>query len=127
MLSTPTKNSGPRRGQFDDQDRLWFAEFKADNIGMLDTRTGTFKEWPLPTKWTGPYDVAIDKNGEAWTGGMFSDRVVRVNTKTGQAVEYQMPRNTNIRRMFIDNSTSPVTLWVGNNHGDSIVKVEPLD
>ena len=23
---TPTANSGPRRGHFDDQDRLWFAE-----------------------------------------------------------------------------------------------------
>jgi virginiamycin B lyase len=127
ILPTPTKNSGPRRGQFDDQDRLWFAEFKADKIGMLDTRTGTFKEFPLPTKWTGPYDVALDKNSEAWTGGMFSDRLVRLDTKTGKAVEYQMPRNTNMRRMYIDNSTTPVTLWVGNNHGDSIVKVEPLD
>jgi hypothetical protein len=38
-----------------------------------------------------------------------------------------MPRNTNMRRMYIDNSTTPVTLWVGNNHGDAIVKVEPLD
>jgi streptogramin lyase len=93
ILPTPTKNSGPRRGQFDDQDRLWFAEFKADKIGMLDTRTGTFKEFPLPTKWTGPYDVALDKNSEAWTGGMFSDRLVRLDTKTGKAVEYQMPRN----------------------------------
>jgi len=26
----------------------------------------------------------------------------------------------------VDNSTSPVTFWVGSNHGASIVKVEPL-
>ena len=120
--ATPTKNSGPRRGRFDSQDRLWFGEFRGNNIGMFDTHTNTFKEWPVPTPWTGPYDVVLDKNGDAWTGGMFSDRVVRVNTSTGQAIEYLLPRSTNIRRVFVDNSTSPVTFWTGSNHGASIVK-----
>jgi len=27
----------------------------------------------------------------------------------------------------VDNTTSPVTFWVGSNHGASIVKVEPQD
>ncbi len=125
--STPTKSSGPRRGRFDSQDRLWFGEFRGNKVGMLDTRTGTFKEWPVPTPWTGPYDATLDKNGDAWTDGMFSDRVVRVNTTTGESVEYLLPRETNMRRVFVDNSTTPVTFWVGNNHGASIVKVEPQE
>jgi streptogramin lyase len=125
--STPTKNSGPRRGRTDAQDRLWFGEFRGNKIGMFDSRRGTFQEWPVPTPWTGPYDVVLDKNGDAWTGGMFSDRVVRVNTTTGQATEYLLPRSTNIRRVFVDNSTNPVTFWTGSNHGASIVKVEPLE
>ena len=33
----------------------------------------------------------------------------------------------NVRRVFLDNSTNPVTFWVGNNHGASIIKIEPLD
>jgi hypothetical protein len=41
--------------------------------------------------------------------------------------EYPLPRETNIRRVFVDNSTIPVTFWTGSNHGASIVKVEPLD
>ena len=94
---------------------------------MFDSKNGTFKEWAIPTAWSGPYDVELDKNGEAWTGGMFSDRLVRLNTKTGDITEYLMPRNTNIRKIFVDNLTTPVTVWVGNNHGDSIVKFEPLD
>ena len=32
-----------------------------------------------------------------------------------------------MRRVFVDNSTTPVTFWVGNNHGASIVRLEPLD
>jgi virginiamycin B lyase len=117
----------PRRGQMDAQDRLWFAEYRGDRIGMLDTKTGEFKEWPVGPRWSSPYDVALDKNQEAWTGSMLTDFVTRVDTKSGQSVSYLLPRKTNIRRVFVDNSTTPVTFWVGSNHGASIVKLEPLD
>jgi virginiamycin B lyase len=117
----------PRRGQMDAQDRLWFAEYRGDKIGMLDTRTGEFKQWDVAPKWSSPYDVAFDKNGDAWTGSMLTDQVTRLNTKTGEAVNYLLPRETNIRRVHVDNSTTPVTFWVGSNHGASVVKVEPLD
>jgi hypothetical protein len=46
--------------------------------------------------------------------------------KTGQYIEYPLPRPTNVRRVFIA-SKNPGTLWIGSNHGASIVKVEPLD
>jgi hypothetical protein len=71
--------------------------------------------------------VTLDKNSDAWTGSMLNDRVARLNTKNGQFVEYLLPRSTNIRRVFVDNSTTPVTFWVGSNHGASIIKLEPLD
>jgi virginiamycin B lyase len=29
--------------------------------------------------------------------------------------------------VFVDNSTRPVTFWVGSNHDHRIVKLEPLD
>jgi virginiamycin B lyase len=77
--------------------------------------------------WSAPYDVAWDKNGELWTGSMTTDQVVRLDPKTSQIVEYLMPTESNIRRVFVDNSTTPVTFWVGSNHGATIVKVEPLD
>jgi virginiamycin B lyase len=38
-----------------------------------------------------------------------------------------LPRETNMRRVFVDNSTTPPTFWVGNNHRAAIVKLEPLD
>ena len=127
FYQVPTNFSRNRRGRIDDQDRFWFAQYRGNKITMFDTRKETFQEWPLPTKFTNPYDVVTDKNGDAWTGGMASDRVVRLDPKTGSAVEYPLPRDTNMRRMFVDNSTTPPTFWVGSNHGASIVKVEPLD
>jgi virginiamycin B lyase len=123
----PTKFSRNRRGFVDNQDRLWFAEYRGNKIGMFDTKAETFREYPLPTPWTGPYFPTIDRNGELWTGGMTTDRVVRLDLKTGHTIEYLMPKDTNIRRVFVDNSTNPVTFWTGSNHGAALVKVEPLD
>jgi virginiamycin B lyase len=127
LYATPTRGSGPRRGMMDSQGRLWFGENHANRIGMFDTRTERFQEWVAPTAESWPYDVTVDKNGEAWSGGEYSDRVLRLDPKTGQFTEYLLPRFTNIRRVFVDNSTTPVTFWVGNNHGASIIKLEPLD
>ena len=50
-------NSRPRRGAVDDQDRLWFAEYAGNAIGMFDPKTEQIKEWVLPTPWAQPYDV----------------------------------------------------------------------
>ena len=73
------------------------------------------------------YDIALDRNGDAWTGSMLSDRVLRLDPKSGRFVEYLLPRPTNIRRVFVDNSATPVAFWVGSNHGASIIKLEALD
>ena len=127
VYHSPIANSRPRRGRVDDQNRLWFAEYAGNAIGVFDPKTEKVQEWIMPTPWSQPYDVVLDKNGEAWTGSMLSDRVARVDTKSGEITEYLLPKVTNIRRVFVDNSTSPVTFWVGSNHGASIVKLEPLD
>lgn len=126
-FATPTANAGPRRGHMDAQDRLWFAEFRANKIGMFDTKTEKFQEWPVSTPWTNVYDAVSDKAGYAWAGGMNNDRIVRVNTRTGETVEYLLPRWTNVRRVNVDNSTSTPAFWVGNNLGATLIKVEPVE
>jgi streptogramin lyase len=126
-VPTPGLVSAPRRGTMDAQDRLWFGQYRADRIAMMDTRTGQFTVWVMPTRWSAPYDVVIDKNEDAWTGSMITDLVTRIDTKNAHITEYLLPRTTNIRRVFVDNSTTPVTFWVGSNHGASIVKMEPMD
>jgi virginiamycin B lyase len=126
-IPATAKVVAPRRGMMDAQDRLWFAQYRGDKIAMLDTKTGQFRDWAVGPRWSSPYDVMIDKNEEAWTGSMITDQVTRLDTKTGQSVDYLLPRTTNIRRVYVDNSTTPVTFWVGSNHGAAIVKLEPLD
>src|ERR1700686_1753923 len=128
IWSTPIARSQPRRGRFDDQNRLWFAEYAGNRIAMFDPTTEQIKEWKLPTDWSAPYDVVPSKGAaEVWTGSMLSDQVARLNPKTDEIVEYLLPHTTNIRRVFVEESGPRPVLWVGNNHGHDIVKVEPLD
>ncbi len=127
FFELPTKASAPRRGSMDQQGRIWFGLYRGNKIDMFDTKTEKFKEWDMPTPYSEPYDATIDKYGDVWTGSMLNDRVSRLDPNTGKFVEYLLPRETNIRRVFVDNSTTPVTFWVGNNHQGSIVKVEPLN
>jgi streptogramin lyase len=127
IWKTPLPFSRPRRGRVDADNILWFAEYGANGIGRFDPKTNEIREWQLPTPWDEPYDVVKAKDGEIWTGSMLTDRVARLDPKTDAITEYQLPRSTNIRRVFVDDRGARPVLWVGSNHGASIVKVEPLD
>jgi streptogramin lyase len=126
-FATPTEHARARRLRIDDQDRILFAEYRGNRVALFDTRTEKFTEYPLPIPYSGPYRAQIDKNGDIWTGGMQTDRAIRLDPKTGATVEYLMPTDTNMRSVFVDDSTTPVTFWTGSNHAHALVKVEPLD
>jgi streptogramin lyase len=122
----PTPKARGRRMQIDDQDRVLVTEYRGNKVALFDTKTEKFTEYKLPD-YTYPYRANFDKNGELWASTMYTDRVVRADPKTGTAVQYLMPGDTNMRTVFVDNSTTPVTFWVGSNHDHRLVRVEPLD
>ncbi len=128
IYDTPMKNSRPRRGRVNAQNRLWFAEYGANAIALFDPKTAAIKEYQLPTKFAAPYDVVPNHDAsQVWTGSMLNDHVTRLDTKSGQFTDYLLPRSTNIRRVFVEEAGPKTVLWVGSNHGASIVRVEPLD
>jgi virginiamycin B lyase len=127
VFATPFQGSAPRRGRVDAEGRLWFAEYRGNGIGMFDPKTKEIKEYKMPTPWSNPYDAVATKSGEVWTGSMSTDMVSRLDTKSGDVVDYLLPRPTNIRRVFVDERGPRPVLWVGSNHGASVIKVEPLD
>jgi virginiamycin B lyase len=122
----PTAHARARRMEIDDQDRITVTEYRGNKVATFDTKTEKFTEYPLPP-FTFPYRAQFDKNGELWASTMSTDRVVRLDPKTGETEQYLMPSDTNMRTVFVDNSTTPVTFWVGSNHDHRLVKVEPLD
>jgi virginiamycin B lyase len=124
----PTPRSSPRRGRMDTQDRFWFAEYTGDKIGMFDTRTEKFQEWPMPHKYTTPYAVsAPDKNGYVFATSNMAERLMRLDPKTGEIVEYQMPTEFDSKKITFDSTTSRVVLWMVNTRTARMKKVEPLD
>lgn len=128
LYKTPTLNSGPRRLSVDSQDRVWFGEYYANKLGLFDPETEQFKEWTAPTPWVGPYPAKADKSGDAWTAGMSTDLILRLDRMTGKFTEYMLPMvDANIRHIDIDNSKSPVAVWVAEVHKGKIAKIEPLD
>jgi streptogramin lyase len=127
VYTTPIPSSRPRRGHVDAHDHLWFAEYNGNAIATFDPEKKSIQEWRLPIPWSDPYDVVAANSGEVWAGSELTDRVTRLDPKTGDFVDYLLPRETNIRRVFVDEQGSLPVLWVGSNHGAEIVKVEPQD
>jgi len=124
--ATPTAHARARRMEIDSQDRVLVTEYRTSKAALFDPKTEQFTEYALP-QYTYPYRANFDKNGEIWASTMSTDRVVRMDPKSGETEQYLMPSDTNMRTVFVDNSTSPVTFWVGSNHDHRVVKVEPLD
>ena len=125
-FALPTPHARARRMEIDDQDRIVGTEYRGNKVALFDTKSETFSEFPLPP-YTFPYRANIDRNGDIWASTMATDRVVRMDPKTGETQQYLMPSETNMRTLYVDNSTTPVSFWVGSNHAHALVKVEPLD
>ncbi len=125
-FATPTPHARARRMEIDDQDRVWVTEYRGNKVAMFDPKTEKFTEYQLPP-YTYPYRANVDKNGNIWASTMATDRVVRLHPKTGVAEEYLMPSDTNMRTVYVNDKTTPVSFWVGSNHDHRLVKVEPLD
>lgn len=94
---------------------------------MFDPASEKITEWRMPLPWEAPYDIVADRNGDVWEINEASDRVGRLDPRTGEIVNYLLPRRANIRRVFVDDRTSPVSVWFGSNLSAAVVKVEPLD
>ena len=125
---TPTADARARRGRVDAQDRLWFAEYGGNGIGLFDPAAERITEWRMPLPWEAPYDVAADTKGEVWEVNEASDRVGRLDPATGEIVDYLLPRTgVNVRRVFVDERAGRRAVWFGSNHGASVIKLEPLD
>jgi streptogramin lyase len=123
----PTERAYARRGKMDDQDRFWFGEYYGDKIGMFDTRTETFREWPL-RKYSTPYTAsAPDTEGWIWAPSNMSDRMFRLHPESGEMIEYLMPSEIDVKEIEFDPTSDGVAALMSNMRAARILRVEPLD
>lgn len=68
----------------------------------------------------------VRRSANLWTAGMDNDFAVRLNVQTGEFTEYLLPHRTNVRHVEVQKSGVLSSLWLGDQHGNTIVRVEPL-
>jgi len=128
---TPTPRAFPRRGDYDSEDRLWFAEYNAGQIGMLDPATGKITEYKIPVPMAMPYGAGVDRNTDfVWMEIYRHDRLVRLDPKTGELLQYLLPeRHVMARspRASPKSSSEHSIIWLGTlpRHGNGkLIKIE---
>jgi hypothetical protein len=57
---------------------------------------------------------------------MDNDLAVRMNVQTGEFTEYLVPQNTNVRHVEVQKSGPLSSLWLGDQQGNTLIRVEPL-
>ena len=114
------------RGGFDRNNIAWYAG-RAGVIVSFDPKTLRLREYFPPIPYATMYEAMPDNNGDVWTGVIHAGRIMRFTPATDRWVTYPLPEPfSHNRRTWIDNSTSPVTVWYVDHNG-WIVHVQPLD
>lgn len=128
---TPTPGAYPRRGDYDSQDRIWFAEYNVNQIGMLDPKAGKITEWKIPVPMATPYGTGVDRNTDmVWVELYRPDRIVKLDPRTGDMVQYYLPeRHLMARspRMDPKSRADHNIMWMGTlpKYGNGkLIKIE---
>jgi virginiamycin B lyase len=119
-------NSGPARGEFDPQGNYWSGG-RGGVLVEFEMAKKRVREYPVPTPYGSLYTAKADKNGEVWAGELQGGRYLRFNPKNQQWTEYLLPEPYgHDRESWIDNSTTPVTVWYVDHDG-WMVRIQPLE
>jgi streptogramin lyase len=126
-IETRTPVESPSRGGYDAVTHSFWEGCRGGMLTKLDIKTRRLTEYYPPVPYETFYEALPDKNGEIWAGGLEGGRFWRYNPKTDRWVGYMMPEPwAHDRRTWIDNSTSPVTIWYVDQNG-YMVRIQPLD
>jgi streptogramin lyase/mono/diheme cytochrome c family protein len=129
------QDHGASRGGFDPFGNAWFggrAGPLVELVNEIDKGKGIHTRlfWP-PTPlfpYTDFYTATADKNGEVWGGVMHGRGFLRFNPKTERWVVYENPEPTALNRyQWIDNSTTPPSIWYPDFLTQMFVRIQPLE
>jgi streptogramin lyase/mono/diheme cytochrome c family protein len=125
-MRTRTVVTSPARGGFDNEGNAWFGG-RGGMILKYDTKTKKVTEYIPPIPYVTFYEVMPDRNGEIWAAALHSGRFLRFNPRTERWIDYMLPEPySHDRRTWIDNSTTPVTVWYVDHNG-YVVRLQPLE
>ncbi len=118
-----SRDSTAARGGFDAQGNPWFGG-RGGALLELDVKAEQIREFWPPTPYVTFYEAMPDQHGEVWAGELHAGRMLRYNPKADHFTEYVLPEPySHDRRTWIDNSTTPVTVWYVD-HNSYMVRVQ---
>jgi len=118
-----SRDSTAAKGGFDAQGNPWFGG-RGGALLKLDVKTRQIREYWPPTPHVTFYEAMPDKRGEVWAGELHGGRMLRFNPAADHWTEYVLPEPySHDRRTWIDNSTTPVTVWYVD-HNSYLVRVQ---
>ena len=77
----------------DTRGRVWFTEFDAPRLGMVDPTSGKVHEFEVPTALGDPaflYGVAVARSGDVWFGSSGTSSLVRYTPATQQFAFFRL-------------------------------------
>jgi streptogramin lyase len=119
-----SRDSTAAKGGFDKDGNPWFGG-RGGALLELDVKAAQIREFWPPTPYVTFYEAMPDKRGEVWAGELHGGRMLRFNPQADHWTEYVLPEPySHDRRTWIDNSTTPVTVWYVD-HNSYLVRVQP--
>jgi streptogramin lyase len=119
-------DSTAAKGGFDKDGNPWFGG-RGGALLELDVKAAKIREFWPPTPHVVFYEAMPDKRGEVWAGELHGGRMLRFNPQADHFTEYVLPEPySHDRRTWIDNSTTPVTVWYVD-HNSYLVRVQPRE
>ena len=129
-FTTGTHPSSAKRGGFDPFGNAWFTGFNGTFV-EIDAKAGRVREFTPPTPYspfTDFYAGTADKNGDLWAGEVHGRGFLRFNPRTNRWTEYTLPEPyAHTREVWVDNSTTPVTVWYPDYSLGRIVRIQPME
>ena len=116
----------PRRmGADPNADVVWVGLYCSDKIARIDTQTHQVTQIPMPYKYSRPYGMMVDRDHNVWINMLNTDMIAKYNPATQKFTQYQLPtRGTDIRQIALDNSTTPVTVYVGYTRENKVTRLQ---
>lgn len=127
--------SSAARGAFDRNDNAWFGGHTGSIIEIvneIDQGKGVhMRAFAPPTPYfpySQFYSAVPDKNGEIWSAWLYGPGFVRFNPVADTWRIYDMPEPSAFARStWVDDSTTPPTIWYPDYTLGILVRIQPRD
>ena len=121
----PFKNSKDQHNIYDvisdSKNNVFFTDFRQQEIGRIDAKTGEISFYSFPTKLASPRRGTMDEEDRLWVGQYRGHKIGMLDTKTGEMKEWLVPTPYSAPYDAIKDRDNYV--WTGSMTTDKIARL----